>query len=90
MYVHGSQFGAAVQGGYGLAGIEQSGGIESIFQGMKLFQLRRIELLTHRIDFLHPNAVLTGNRTACCDAHAENFSTEFLSLCFSSPSRLAS
>ena len=59
MDVHGAQFSTAVQRGHRLARVEQPLRVECPLQGMKLFELRRSELLAHGVDFLHADAVFS-------------------------------
>ena len=53
MNMHRAEFRAALQRGYGLAGIEQAGRIERSLDRVKLAQLGALKLHTHLIDFLH-------------------------------------
>ena len=76
--MHGAEFGAAVKRGYGFARVQQAFGIEGMFQRVELLEFGRLELLAHRIDFLHAHAVFAGDGSAGGDAQAENVGAELL------------
>lgn len=78
MDMHGTEFGAAMQGRDGLAGIEQPGWIECGLDGMELIQFDAIELDAHLVDLLHADAVLSGDGAANLHAQLQDAATEFL------------
>src|SRR4030066_1914339 len=78
VHVHAAELGAAVQGRYRLAGIEQAVRIECRLDGMELREFGRIELHAHLVDLLHAHAVLAGDGAADLDAQFENLAAEFL------------
>jgi hypothetical protein len=76
VHVHAAELGAAVQGRHGLAWIEQPVLVECRFHSMKGFELDRLELHAHRVDFLDADAVLAGDGAADVDRKLQDFRAE--------------
>jgi len=78
MDVHRPQFGTAVQSRHGFARIEQTIGIESGFDRMKLAEFGSLKLDAHLIDFFHAYAVFTGDGAADFDTQGQNLAPKCL------------
>jgi hypothetical protein len=61
VHTHASKFGTSMQGGHGLAGIQQTTRIESMFDGMEDLQLIAAELHAHLIDLLGSSGFGVGD-----------------------------
>src|SRR5690349_16637834 len=79
-HVHAAPFRAAVDGGHGLARIEDAVGIERALHVVESRDLGTAELLAHLPQLLDSHAVLAGDRPAHLDAELEDASAEFLAL----------
>jgi hypothetical protein len=69
MHVHSAMLCATAEGGHGLPGIQQAGRIERGFYRMEHFQLPRLELGAHLIDFFDTDPVLASNGPSGVNAH---------------------
>ena len=78
MYVQAAEFGAAVQRGHALAGVEQVVRVEGGLDGVELGEFSRLKLHAHLVDLLHAHAVLAGDGAADLDAQFQNLAAEFL------------
>ena len=78
MNMQGTKLGTTVQGGNGLAGVQQLFGVKRLLHGMKLLQFGGVELHAHLVDFLQANAVFTGDGATHGNAQLKNFPAQLL------------
>ena len=80
MNVHAAPFGAAMQLGYGLAGVEQPARIECGLHFVEACEFGRGELAAHLPDLFDADAVFAGDGAADLDAEFEDAAAEVLGL----------
>ncbi len=78
MDVQPAQFGAAVQLGKDLAGVEQPVGVEGAFEALLLGEVGRVEHRPHQVALLDADTVLAGQHAADFDAEPQDVGAEFL------------
>src|SRR6185295_12796611 len=80
MHMQAAEFGAAMQLGKHLAGVEQALRIEGALQPLLLIEIGLGEHHGHQIAFLDADAVLAGQHAPDLDAELEDFRAELLGL----------
>ena len=80
MHVHAAQFGAPVQGGVDLAGVQQMAGVEGALDPLLLLQVVLGEHGVHQVALLDADAVLAGEHPADLDAHAQDIGAHLFHL----------
>jgi hypothetical protein len=76
MHMHAAVFGAAMQAGHRLAGIEQAALVEGCLDAVEGLQFRRFVLHAHLVDLLDTDAVLAGDRAAERHRQFQDFGAE--------------
>ena len=76
--MHAAEFGAAVQLGVDLAGIEQALGVEGAFEALLLIEVGLAEHHRHQVALLDAHAMLAGENAADFDAQPEDIGAESL------------